>query len=171
MSRDLTHQTTSLGATALSDALCLERDDAGRLVLVNNDGTRVVGVVPVRAFPLSQPDRGISLVSPQGSEAAWVDDVHSLSSATQALLKEELATREFRPTITSINTVSTFSTPSTWAVTTTRGDCEFVLKAEEDIRRLEGSRLLITSGDGVCFEVHDRWALDRASKRLLERFL
>jgi hypothetical protein len=171
MSLDLTHQPTASLSMIQARGFSLERDDAGRLVLVDSDGTRVVGVVPVRAFPLSQPDRGISLVSPQGSEAAWVDDVQSLPAATQALLNDELAAREFRPTITSIRAVSTFSTPSTWSVTTTRGDCGFVLKAEEDIRRLEGSRLLITSGDGVCFEVQDRWALDRASKRLLERFL
>jgi Domain of unknown function (DUF1854) len=169
MSHDLTQQTTS--SPLVTNRISLERDESGRLVLNGSDGTSVVGVVPVRAFPLSQPDRGISLVSPKGTEAAWVDDVHGLPPTSQALLKDELAAREFRPTITSITAVSTFSTPSTWSVQTTRGDCSFVLKAEEDIRRLEGSRLLITSGDGVCFEVTDRWALDRPSKRLLERFL
>jgi hypothetical protein len=47
-----------------------------------------------------------------------------------------------------------------------------VLKVEEDIRRLpQRGRLLITSGHGIVFLVPDLTALDRHSKRLLERFL
>jgi hypothetical protein len=46
-----------------------------------------------------------------------------------------------------------------------------VLKVEEDIRRLGGGALLIGSAHGVQFLVRDRHALDRQSRRLLERFL
>ena len=67
--------------------------------------------------------------------------------------------------------VNTFGTPSTWRIETDRGEVDFVLKTEEDIRRLEEGRLLITSTHGVQLQVLDRWALDRQSKRLLERFL
>ena len=42
---------------------------------------------------------------------------------------------------------------------------------EEDIRRLGDSALMITSSQGLPFVVHDWRALDRGSKRLLERFL
>jgi hypothetical protein len=80
--------------------------------------------------------------------------------------------REFVPTIEKIVAVSSFSTPSTWDVETDRGPARLVLKAEEDIRRLGGrTRLLIAGGDGVQFRVQDTTALDRHSRRLLERFL
>jgi len=46
-----------------------------------------------------------------------------------------------------------------------------VLKGEEDIRRLDSQALLVTDADGVCYRIADRLALDRASRRLLERFL
>ena len=47
-----------------------------------------------------------------------------------------------------------------------------VLKAEEDIRRLRGrTALLIASASGVQYAIADSTALDRASRRLLERFL
>ena len=63
-------------------------------------------------------------------------------------------------------------TPSTWQVDTDRGPTELVLKVEEDIRRLPGQRrLLITSAHGVVFDIPDRNALDRVSRRYLERFL
>ena len=66
---------------------------------------------------------------------------------------------------------SSFGTPSQWTVETDRGYTTFVLKGEEDIRRLKGSALLIASGDGVQYGIADMAALDRASRRLLERFL
>jgi len=101
----------------------------------------------------------------------WIAQTSSLSPAVWALLSEELANREFVPEIRRLKTVSTFSTPSVWTVETDRGDTEFVLKTEEDIRRLGRAGLLIAGGAGVQFRVRDMLALDRASRRLLERFL
>ena len=80
--------------------------------------------------------------------------------------------REFAPTILRILSVSGFSVPSTWQIDTDRGATELVLKAEEDIRRLRGrTTLLIAAADGVSYRVPDSTALDKTSRRLLERFL
>jgi hypothetical protein len=46
-----------------------------------------------------------------------------------------------------------------------------VLKGEEDIRRLRDGGLIITDSHGVTYRVHDIRALDRASRKLLDRFL
>ncbi len=54
---------------------------------------------------------------------------------------------------------------------TDRGLTRFVLKGEEDIRRVGRSMLLIADSQGLQFVVRDFGALDRHSKRLLERFL
>ena len=152
-------------------AFTLTRNAFGRLVFTGADGVAHVGVVPVRAFPIAAPDEGLSIVSPDGHELAWVDRLSALPSALRGLLEEELASRDFAPTIRSIQSVSTFSTPSTWTVDTDRGVTEFVLKTEDDIRRLGEGRLLITGGHGVSFIVENRLELDRHSKKLLERFL
>jgi hypothetical protein len=56
-------------------------------------------------------------------------------------------------------------------VQTDRGATQFVLKGEEDIRRLDGGALLITDANGVSYRVRDRLGLDRHSRRLIERFL
>lgn len=152
-------------------ALNLERDAHGALVLTTADGQRHEGVLPVRAFPLSAPGEGLSLVGADGRELAWIDAADALPPAQRALLATELAQREFLPVIQRIRAVSTFSTPSTWQVETDRGPTTLVLKGEEDIRRLAGAALLITDQQGLAFAVRDRFALDRASRRLLERFL
>lgn len=75
------------------------------------------------------------------------------------------------PVIERIEAVSSFSTPSTWSVVTNRGRTEFILKGEEDIRRLRSRALLITDSHGVTYYVIDQLALDRLSRRLLDRFL
>jgi len=149
----------------------LQLDPQGRLVLTDLNGVAHVGVTPVRAHPISAPDEGLSLVGAHGHELAWVERLSGLPEALRELLAAELAAREFHPVLKRLISVNTFATPSTWRVDTDRGEVDFVLKSEEDIRRLGEGRLLITSSHGVQLQVPDRWALDKPSKKLLERFL
>jgi hypothetical protein len=113
----------------------------------------------------------VSLVGTEGHELAWIDRLSALPPNTRQLIEEELAHREFMPRILRILGVSTYGTPSTWTVDTDRGPTELVLKAEEDIRRLGEGRLLVLDSHGIQFIVPDQFALDRASKRILDRFL
>lgn len=153
-------------------AFQLARNPHGRLVLTLPDGTAHEGVTPVRAFPIAAPGEGLSLVGSDGHELLWIPQVDQVVGPARQLIDEELAVREFVPTIEKIIAVSSFSTPSTWQVETDRGQASLVLKAEEDIRRLGGrTRLLIAGGDGMQFRVKDTTALDRHSRKLLERFL
>ena len=149
----------------------LQRTPSGRLVFTDTDGQSHVGVVPVRAFPIAAPDEGISLVNAEGHEVVWIDDLRTVAPAARALLQEELALRDFVPEITRLKSVSSFGTPSVWTVETDRGETSFILKGEEDIRRLARTGLLIAGSQGVQYSVRDMTALDRASRRLLERFL
>jgi len=149
----------------------LVREASGALHLTAPDGVAHAGVVPVRAFPLAAPDEGISLVSTDGHEVGWVPDLQALPAELRSLLQEELSLRDFIPIITRLVSVSSFGTPSVWTVQTDRGDTSFVLKGEEDIRRLSRSTLLIAGGQGVQYSVPDMGALDRGSRKLLERFL
>ncbi len=149
----------------------LQLDANGRLVLTDLNGESHVGVTPVRAHPISAPDEGVSLVGVHGHELAWIPRLSGLPDGPRDLLESELVAREFHPTLQRLISVNTFATPSTWRIATDRGEVDFVLKSEEDIRRLEEGRLLITSNHGVQLQVPDRWALDKHSKRLLERFL
>lgn len=149
----------------------LHRNAFGRLVLTEPGGQVHDGVVPVRNFPIASPDSCLSLVGPDGHELAWVARLADLPPAMRALIDEALAQREFVPHLQRLVAVSSFATPSTWTVDTDRGRTEFVLKAEEDIRRLPGGQLLIADSHGVHYLLRDIKALDRASRRLLDRFL
>lgn len=149
----------------------LTRNAFGRLVFSRADGEVHEGIVPVRAFPIQAPESGISLVSAEGHELAWIDSLADLPDAERMLLEEELASREFIPEIRSIRSVSSFATPSTWQVATDRGDASFVLKGEDDIRRIGPATLLIADSHSIHFLVRDIRALDKHSRKLLDRFL
>ena len=159
------------GKTMTAVLFQLQRQPTGQLVLIDAEGQAHVGVVPVRAFPLAAPDEGISLVSIEGHELAWIEQLQELPTAMRVLLQEELSLRDFVPEISRLQSVSTFGTPSVWTVATDRGVTSFILKGEEDIRRLGRNALLIAGSEGVQYSVRDMTVLDRASRRLLERFL
>lgn len=149
----------------------LIRNHFGHLVLTSADGQSHEGVVPVRAFPIGAPDTGIALVDTEGHELVWLDSLDQLPANTTALIHEELASREFVPIITAIRSVSSFACPSTWLIDTDRGETSLVLKGEEDIRRLGDKKLLIADTHGIQYLIHDQGALDRISRKILDRFL
>ncbi len=149
----------------------LARDPHGRLRLTAADGDVHEGVVPVRAFPIAAPAEGIALVGTDGHELAWIDRLDDLPEAARTLVEDELASREFVPEIRRLRQVSTFAIPSTWDVETDRGETRFILKGEEDIRRLGAATLLIGDSHGVQYLIRDLSSLDRTSRRLLDRFM
>ncbi len=149
----------------------LSRNSFGRLVLTTAAGELFEGVVPVRAFPIQSPDDGIALVHTDGHEVAWIERLANLPEPAQSLIREELATREFMPEILSIDSVTSFSTPCTWQVKTDRGDTRFVLRGDEDIRRVGSTILLVTDSHGIQFLIRDRANLNKDSQKILDRFL
>ena len=150
----------------------LVRNAHGRLVLTLGNDTVFEAVVPVRAFPIAAPTEGLSLIAADGKEALWVPRMADLQPEHRQLIEQDLAVREFVPTIERILKVSSFSTPSTWDLQTDRGLTQMVLKAEEDIRKLAGrTKLQITGQDGVQYRIPDSNKLDKHSRKLLERFL
>ena len=148
----------------------LERDALGRLVFIDAAGVPHIGVYPVRAFPITEPDAGISIMDQSGKELCWFDGITAIPDGELTLIEEELAAREFMPVIEKITKVSTFATPSIWDIETDRGPTRIRLKGEEDIRRIAGNTLLIADSNGLQFLIKDSTKLDKLSKKLLDRF-
>ncbi|GKS68221.1 protein of unknown function [Nitrosomonas sp. PY1] len=149
----------------------LSRNPYGKIVLTTVSNSIEKEVVPVRAFPISSPLQGIALVDIQGYELAWIENLAELPQNFRELIENELASREFIPEIKRIVKLSSFITPTTWSVETDRGNTDFVLKGEEDIRRLSASSLMIADQYGIHFLIRDRTTLDRHSRKLLDHFL
>jgi hypothetical protein len=154
-----------------STSFQLRRDSFGKLVLTTGEGEEIVGVAPVRSFPIQSPNKGISMVREGGKEIAWIDDLAEMPDNVRKLVTEELEGREFMPEILRIKDVSSFATPCTWYVATDRGDTEFVLKVDEDIRRIGDASLLVADSHGIHFLVRDMYRIDKHSRKILDRFL
>ncbi len=164
-----TSSTTNTSGT--SGTFQLSRDSFGKLILTDATGAVHEGVAPVRAFPIQSPDQAISLVLGNGKEVAWIDDLAALAPRERALVEEELGGREFMPELERIVDVSGYAPPCTWFVRTDRGDTEFTLKGEEDIRRIGERSLLIADNHGIHYLIRDLAGLDKHSRKILDRFL
>lgn len=143
----------------------------GKLALYQGDELVADQVMPVLAFPFSAPDESISIVDEYSKELAWLDRLDQLDADSQAVVKDYLAVREFRPTVFRITSVSTYSTPSIWTLETDKGPCKFELPSDESIRRLGGSRLVLTHANGMQFIIEDLFVLDSRSRQILARFM
>lgn len=152
--------------------ITLTRNSHGRLCLTLEDGTVHEGLTPVRAFPIAAPEEAISLVGRDGKEVFWIAQLREMPDAVRQLLAEDFAVREFVPEVQRIDAIDAISVPSVWTVVTDKGTAQLALKAEEDIRKLQGRHhLLITSRDGVQYRITDARKLDKQSQKYLELFL
>lgn len=152
--------------------MALSRNAHGRLCLTLADGTVHESLTPVRAFPIAAPEESVSLVGRDGKEVFWIEHMDRLSVDARLLLEEDFAVREFVPEVLRIVAIDAISVPSVWTVDTDRGTAQLGLKAEEDIRKLEGRHhLLITARDGVQYRIRDARLLDKQTQKFLELFL
>jgi len=153
------------------DGISLQYDAYGRLVLTEANGRRHVGVEPIRAFPLSDPLGAVSVCNTEGVEVLWIEDLRETPGEMRKLLEEELRRREFMPVIQRIISVSSNADPSRWEVETDRGVTEFLLKSEDDVRRVGLRGAILLDSAGMRYIVPDTRQLDSASRRVLERYL
>jgi hypothetical protein len=155
----------------LSQPVRFERDSQGLLVLIDPQGQRHTAVEPVRAFPVSDPDRFVSICDDSGREMHAVSDLRALAPAARAVLEAELARQEFVPIMRRVLQISIESTPVEWEVETDRGHVRFMVNSGDDVRPLGENRALVIDADGIRYMIEDSTQLDRASRRLLEHYL
>jgi hypothetical protein len=149
----------------------LSHDPFGRLVLILSDGAQHVGVEPVRAFPIAEPNRFISIVDAHGRELISIDALHDLPSPLAQMLAQELRAREFVPIIERIERIAVDKEPAEWEVHTDRGPVTFLLGNADDVRRIDRDRATITDLQGIRYLIASLKHLDGHSRRLLEHFI
>jgi len=167
----LSSDSNSSRGAALSSKFGLTRDEWGQLVFIDSNGAKHANVTPVVLFPISEPDAWISIRAGDGAELACVAEPHKLPADVWKLLKEELAQREFVPVIERIVRISGNSEPCEWQVETNRGPTQFLLKSEDDVRRISDQQILIVDAYGTRYHIPDLSALDVKSRRIVEWYV
>jgi len=135
------------------------------------DGALHERVAVARAFPISAPAESVCVLDADGDELLWIDDLAALDEARRERVEAALTAREFTPVIDAILHISSISTPSRWTVRTDRGITDLLLPGEEALQRVGARSILVADADGVQYLIRDTGALDRASRKFLERFL
>ena len=143
----------------------------GRLVVTLANGQSHSGVVPVRAFPFSAPDQWLSLCDESGHEVLCLTDTAALSPETRDQLAAELARREFIPRILRILRVVEGGGSSQWFVKSDRGETNFELTSEDNIRRMGSDGALLIDSHGIRYRITSVPQLDAHSRRVLRRYL
>jgi hypothetical protein len=157
-------------ATFAFEETSLHADDDRRLRLSHPPSSRHWFVIPVRAFPLTAPNRAICLLDDRGHEISYIDDLNELATATRELIESDLASREFRPIVQHIDRIDVLTTHAQWHVTTDRGQVSFAIEDEEQVRALGDGRYVIVDQSGTRFVVPNLQGLDSKSRRALHRF-
>ncbi len=149
----------------------LSRDQWNHLKLIDAAGHEYLDVAVIPLFPISASKHWVSIVSAEGEEIACLDSIHALRGEIVALLEEELALREFVPVIERIFRVSGITEPCEWFVETNHGQTSFVLKSEEDVRRISAKVVNITDANGIRYRVEDMKKLDKRSRAFVEWYV
>lgn len=135
-------------------------------------------VVPLRAFPITNPDDFIAIRLPEtkkkgkGSEIGMINSIYDFDKETQKILREELSRRYFTPQITRIYSFKEKFGFYYCDAETSSGKVSFVLNnPTSNIRTLEDRRVYISDIDGNCFEISDPQKLDKLSLKKIEIYL
>jgi hypothetical protein len=124
----------------------------------------------LRAFPLSEPGRYLSVRDDEGKEIGLIADPSQLRDEDQAAVAEELERRYFVPVVRRIVSAKERFGTVDWVVQTDRGERRFTTQnLRENLTRPAPGRLILADTDGNRYDIRDVEALDAESQGLLLR--
>lgn len=148
------------------------RCDGGRLQIREEGQDDWHEASLVRLFPLSKPEKWISVLDKDGREIGIILDLSGLDGENLNLAKAELGRRYLVPQISRILSCRDRFDLVEWTVETDRGRISFMTRnVREQMRQPLPERMTLTDVEGCRYDVPDVEALDPASHRLLEERL
>jgi len=148
--------------------LCRESD--GSLTATAHGRTHA-NVKVLRAAPLSDPARYISILDANGDEICLITDPSDVDEEARRVLSGELERRYLTFAVRRINSLRVESGSSYLDLDTDKGRRDVVLQDADEYIRVFGTRLLLVDVDGNRFEIADMHELDRRSAKLIGRML
>ncbi len=154
----------------MSGNIDLFTDATDRLVFIDEKGVRHDNVKPARLFPLTEPELWLAIQTQDGEELLCIEDPATLSERHRTAVRMAMARRDFVPVIRRIDRITHAADGHDWHVTTDRGPTTFRIESDESVQYLGSTRLVIIDSNNTRYLVPDINALDRDSRRKLERY-
>ena len=146
--------------------------EGARLRLRMDGETDGRDVAVARLFPLSEPERWVSVLDKDGKEIGVIEDLHKLSREDLAHVREELHRRYLVPKIRRILSCRVRFDLAEWTVETDRGRMRFLTRNLRDqVKDHVHSHLAMTDMEGNRYDIPSIEALDPDSRRRLEEQL
>lgn len=136
------------------------------------DDRSYLRVSVLRAFPLSEPDRFLSVRDGANKEIGLVVEPAALSPDNRALVAADLRRRYVIPVVTLIQAAKERFGTVDWTMETDRGVVRFTTRnLRENVQRPSPERLILNDVDGNRYDIRDVDALPRDSQELLFRHI
>ena len=141
-----------------------------RLTIEGDRSYPKVGIL--RGFPLSDPDRFLSVRDEANKEVGLIVDPAQLGVENRRLVEEDLERRYFVPAVTRIVAAKERFGTVDWTLETDRGVCRLTTRnLRENIQRPAPGRIILNDVDGNRYDIRNVDGLSRESQELLFRHL
>jgi hypothetical protein len=134
------------------------RDDRGRLILRSAEGVEYRDVMPIRMFPITDP------------ELLCIESIEAVPADSRQTFREELNRYMFNPVIQQITRSVPEGNNVRLFIVTDRGSTDIVIDSE-DIYRLSGKRILIKDLNGIRYLIPDWHQMNYRSRKTLDLYL
>jgi hypothetical protein len=144
------------------------RDEFHRLHVQVSGEAEHVDVRPAHVFPISGAANCISFLDRDDKEVLLLKGTSELDPESGQVLEEEIGRTYFVPNITYVYEIEDSHGAARWEVETDRGYRVFDVRDREDVRVIQGKRVLLQDADGNRFEIKDLSLLDPQSQKLVD---
>src|SRR6266542_3633232 len=126
----------------------------------------------LRAFPLSEPNRFLSVRDSANKEIGLIANPADLGAENRKLVEEELERRYLVPAVTRIIAAKERFGTVDWTIETDRGICRFTTRnLRENVQRPAPGRIILNDVDGNRYDIRNVGDLSRESQELLFRHM
>ncbi|MEI8242627.1 MAG: DUF1854 domain-containing protein [bacterium] len=164
--------TETSGLRYLDPAAVRFQREGARLDVAMAGAAPVTNVSVFRAFPLTAPDRFLSIRNEKNEELGLLAAPAQLDPASRALVEDEIRRRYVLPVVRRVIQIRERFEILECQVETDRGACRFsVRNLRESLLRPQPNRYILTDVDGNRFDIPDLRALPPASRAQLQEHL
>jgi hypothetical protein len=140
----------------------------GRLELEVGFEERYGPVKAMRALPLTQPDRYISIQLEEGDEIGMIADMSELDADSRRAVEADLNLYYLKALVRNILKVESKNGIITWDLETNLGSKRVHVRDRQNIRSLPDGRVMLTDIHGAKYEIPPVEELDARSRHFLE---
>ncbi len=160
--------TETAGLRYLDPAQVRFTRDGARIDVSIDGAAPVTNVSVFRTFPLSIPDRFLSIRNEKNEELGLLADPAPLDPASSTIVEEELRRRYVLPVVRRVIQIRERFEILECRAETDRGECQFSIRnLRESVLRPQHNRYILTDVDGNRFDIPDLRELPLASQALL----